>query len=82
MLFWVADTLPRLRILHPLLVLGQSAPFLYLLHRAVIALVLSERNRQNSLTTFLLVYVGLVGFCLASAYGLRWGRKHVRVIWE
>ena len=80
LLFGGADTIPRFRILHPIRVLGQTAFFTYLLHRAVIAFAISERPK--AMTSFLLVYAGLVAFCLVIAYPYRWGQKFLKEILE
>lgn len=78
LLFWGADHLPRFRILHPIRVFGQTAFFTYLLHRAIIAFAISDQPKAMS--SFLLVYAGLVGFCLVIAYALRWSRKFLKEI--
>ena len=78
LLFWGVDSMPRWSFLSPVIVLGQTAFFICMLHRGIIAFAISDAHSRNSMAWFLSLYVGLLAVCVACGYGFRWGRKALK----
>ena len=70
-LFSIVDWKPSLAIYKPLRTLGESSLFIYWLHLQLIGYAIAPVWSKKGLQTFSLIYIGLLGFLILVAYGLR-----------
>lgn len=70
-LFSIVDRKPSVIAYKPLQVLGESALFMYVLHLILIEYVIVPIWQDETLQTFLLIYIVLSSLLILVAYGLR-----------